>query len=170
MPSCHISSPAPPTEWEDVGQHRSHSGLSHPLLYPVWCDDVIFYSSRKACGTPVDPEGCNLHFFLLLWLHVCVVICVVICNRADSGCGKTSYLLALTGLYVGHIQVTGEPLSLSFSNLVCPQGRTPTTDPTQLSDGWASALFVLPTGPHLFCSTHQLIISGLLCGSLYGWQ
>lgn len=21
-----------------------------------------------------DPKGCNLHFFLLLWVHLCVVV------------------------------------------------------------------------------------------------
>lgn len=102
MPSCHVFSPAPPAEWADVGQHRSHLGPSHPLLYPVWCGDVIFYSSsRKACGTPMDPEGCNLQSFLLLWLHVCVVICVVICSK-----GITELTQAVGRLVISwHLQV-----------------------------------------------------------------
>lgn len=98
--------------------------------------------------------------------------------RADSGCGKTCYLLAITGLYVGHIEVTGEPLSLSSSNLVCPQGRTPHTDPTRLSDGWAPAHCPDSnahgtTSPlqyaltyHLWTVTQQFVwlaITGLLC-------
>lgn len=40
-------------------------------------DDVIFWSSRKACGAPMAPEGRNLQFLLLLWVHVCVVTCSV---------------------------------------------------------------------------------------------
>lgn len=47
---------------------------SHTL---VLHDDVIFWSSRMACGAPMAPEGRNLQFLLLLWVHVCVVTCSV---------------------------------------------------------------------------------------------
>lgn len=71
------SLPAWPSRHRLSGQRLGHTGQSHPLLFLVWHDDVIFWSNRKACGAPMASEGCNLQFFLLLWAHVPVVICSV---------------------------------------------------------------------------------------------
>jgi len=59
------------------GQRLGNAGWSHPLLFLVWHDDVIFWSCGKACGAPTAPERRNLQFLLLLWVHICVVICSV---------------------------------------------------------------------------------------------
>lgn len=163
--SPHLSSPPVwPSRRQLSGQRLGNAGWSHPLLFMVWHDDVIFWSSRKAGGAPVASEGCNLQFFLLFWVPVCVVICSV---------GITELTQVVGSLVVSwHLKVPIESVLDTFTsqenlflrhpaNRFASQGRTlPIYPNLKPSNEWAPADFALLVIPFVVCTGWHLCNSG----------